>query len=105
MQNVIEVNFGLRDEVRSSLLESLKDRGLDCQPWLDLVEQYMNMWDTAWLLNADIQEKGVSVVMPSGVVKKNDSVGMLVNLNRQMNQQLAQLGIEAPAKKAGGVNV
>lgn len=104
MENVIKINFGLRDEVRDSLLESLRSRGVACQPWLDLVEQYMNLWDTSWLLNQDIQSRGV-IDMSGNYPKKNDSVGQLVNINKQMNQQLEKLGIEAPVKKSGGANV
>lgn len=105
MENVIKINFGLRDEIRQSLLESLSSRGIACQPWLDLVEQYMNLWDTSWLLNANIQSEGVMMTMTNGTTKKNDSVGLLVNINKQMNQQLEKLGIEAPVKKSGGANV
>ncbi len=105
MENIININIGLRDEVRDSLLESLGERGLARQPWLDLVEQYMNLWDTSWLLNSNIQEHGVMVTAPNGTTKKNESVGLLVNINKQMNQQLEKLGIEAPAKKTGGANV
>lgn len=105
MENIININIGLRDEVRESLLASLRERGVDCQPWLDLVEQYMNLWDTSWALNSNIQSEGVMITMPNGSTKKNDSVGLLVNINKQMNQQLEKLGIEAPAKKSGGANV
>ena len=105
MESIININIGLRDEVRESLLESLRYRGIARQPWLDLVEQYMNLWDTSWLLNANIQAEGVMITTPSGMTKKNDSVGLLVNINKQMNQQLEKLGIEAPAKKSGGANV
>ena len=105
MENIININIGLRDEVRESLLASLRERGVDCQPWLDLVEQYMNLWDTSWMLNANIQSEGVMITMANGSTKKNDSVGLLVNINKQMNQQLEKLGIEAPAKKSGGANV
>lgn len=104
MENIININVGLRDEVRDSLLESLRDRGIACQPWLDLVEQYMNLWDTSWLLNQDIQNRGV-IDLTGNYAKKNDSVGQLVNINKQMNQQLEKLGIEAPARKSGGANV
>ena len=43
--------------------------------------------------------------MSGNYPKKNDSVGQLVNINKQMNQQLEKLGIEAPVKKSGGANV
>lgn len=100
----MEANLKLRDEVRESLLESLKGRALDRQPWLDLVEQYMNLWDASWKLNADIQENGVTVPGRDGM-KKNECVALLININKQMNMQLDKLGIEAPAKKVTGGNV
>ena len=107
MENIIQMptNTKLRDEVQNSLLESLKLRGLDRQPWLDLVEQYMNLWDTSWLLNANIQAYGVIVTAPNGATRKNESIGLLVNVNKQMNRQLEKLGIEAPSKKVTGGNV
>lgn len=90
-----------RGKIRAELIRQLKEKQIYREPYKDLVERYMNMWDTTISLEDDIRERGVAVDGPSGI-KKNDSVALLVNVSKQMLMTLDKLGLQATGVKSDG---
>ncbi|MFE3573717.1 helix-turn-helix domain-containing protein [Lysinibacillus sp. NPDC059133] len=84
----------LRLLIERDLKDQLKLRGLDQSYYIDLVDDYMALWDVKNLLIEDINERGV-VVPGMYVEKKNDSVAELNKTNAQMLRILAELGLKA----------
>lgn len=81
-----------RGKIRNALLRHLELQNAKREPFLDIVEQYMSLWDTACQLELDISERGVVVEGMHGV-KKNDSVPEQQKVNKQMLSILAYLDI------------
>lgn len=92
----------LRDEIRASLLfqAEQKDRLGDTY-YMDLIEDYLRLWDIKNELIKDIEERGVQVKYQNGAnqwgYKKNDSVTELVKYNAQMLKLMAELGLKESA--------
>jgi len=82
-------------KIKQYLLQALKDKGADKPVFTDLVDRYINMWETTMKLEKDIDERGVSFENPRGGWSKNDSVALLVNVNKQMLIILDKLGLNA----------
>ena len=89
----------LREQIRQDLIDQLERQGIYGRHYLDLVEDYMALWDTKNALISDIQKRGVMVRYQNGQNqwghKKNDSVGNLVKVNKQMQELLKELGLRA----------
>ncbi|HBJ8545876.1 P27 family phage terminase small subunit [Listeria monocytogenes] len=92
-----------RGKIRNSLLKHLEIKDAKREPFLDIVEQYMSLWDTACQLELDISERGVVVEGMHGM-KKNDSVPEQQKVNKQMLSILAYLDMnpEVAADATGG---
>ena len=93
----------LRTEIKQDLLDQLERNGTVGKYYLDLVGDYMKMWDAKNMLIKDIEARGavVDYVSNNGTKnkKKNESVGELIKVNAQMTKLLDSLGIE-PAQVA-----
>ena len=89
----------LREQIRQDLIDQLERQGIYGRHYLDLVEDYMALWDTKNALIEDIKKRGVMVRYQNGQNqwghKKNDSVGNLVKVNKQMLELLKELGLRA----------
>ncbi len=89
----------LREQIRQDLIDQLERQGIYGRHYLDLVEDYMALWDTKNDLIRDIKERGVTVRYQNGQNqwghKKNDSVDNLVKVNKQMLMLLKELGLRA----------
>ncbi|CRZ34599.1 P27 family predicted phage terminase small subunit [Herbinix hemicellulosilytica] len=87
-----------KSEIKQDLLDQLERNGTVGQYYIDLVNDYMELWDTKKKLIADIKDRGVTVKWQNGANqwghKKNDSVDMLVKVNQQMIKLLAALGLK-----------
>lgn len=94
-----------REKIKADLVEQLEMSGNDTEYYLDMVEDYMSLWETKNLLIEDIDNRGVVVetVSANGTrnQKKNDSVGDLVKINAQMLKLLDSLGIKPGASDGG----
>jgi hypothetical protein len=90
-----------REKIQTDLLDQLERNGTFGEFYVDLVNDYMAMWDVKNKLIADIEEKGVSVRYQNGEnqwgYKKNDSVGELQRINNQMLNILKHLELK-PSK-------
>ena len=88
----------LREEIRGQLLDRLDQEGTLGQFHLDLVEDYMALWDTKNALIEDVRRRGAVVPYTSNTgqvnEKKNESVGELLKVNGQMLKILESLGVK-----------
>lgn len=86
-----------RQRVEESLLEQLQTKGADIEHFIDLVRDYMSLWDVKNDLLQDIKKRGVMYKDFSSVgvemMKNNPSVRELVGINRQMLAILKDLEI------------
>jgi hypothetical protein len=86
-----------RQLIEESLLEQLEMKGADMDHFVDLVRDYMSLWDVKNDLLEDIKERGVMYRDFSSVgiemMKNNPSVRELVGINRQMLSILKDLDI------------
>lgn len=84
----------LRMLIEKDLKEQLLEKGATKSHYVDLVDDYLALWDIKNMLIEDIQERGVTVPGARGE-KKNDSVSELNKTNGQMLKILAELGLKA----------
>jgi len=88
-----------RQSIKKDLLKQLNDNGVRGGHYVDLIEDYMSMWDIKNQLIENIKEKGVSIRYQNGEnqygFKKNDSISELNRTNRQMLTILNDLGLKA----------
>ena len=88
-----------KTKIKQDLIDQLERRGVYGQQYLDLVNDYMALWDVKNALIKDIKERGVSVRYQNGKnqwgYKKNDSVSELTKVNAQMLRILQELGLRA----------
>lgn len=86
-------------DIKRDLLDQLERNGVYGSHYLDLVNDYMALWDVKNQLIKDIKERGVSVEYQNGKnqwgYKKNDSVVELNRTNAQMLRLLNELGLKA----------
>ena len=85
-------------EIRQDLLDQLERNGTTGSYYVDLVNDYMDLWVTKSLLVDDIQRRGVNVKYNNGGgqtgMKKNDSVEQRIKVNAQMLRMLSEIGIK-----------
>jgi len=87
-------------QIKKDLMGQLALRKLDLQSYyVSLVDDYVSLWNVKNKLVADIEQRGVSVRYDNGGgqhgYKKNDSVGELTRINKQMLSLLSELGLRA----------
>ncbi|MDT2810055.1 hypothetical protein P7H43_06130 [Enterococcus asini] len=103
-----------RKKVRDSILAALVAKGMDSPYFLDLVEDYMDLWDIKTKLRKDLQERGPVVEWQNGAnqkgLRKNDSVVEYPKISKRMTDILRQLEIDCrieidvPPQKEGEVD-
>lgn len=78
----------LRETIKTDLLAQLATNGKTERYYIDMVEDYMALWDIAKALIKDINLRGVNVKceLSDGRIKtsKNESIGELHKTNGQM---------------------
>ena len=88
-----------RDEIKQDLIDQLERKGVYGNHYLDLINDYMSMWDIKNDLIADIKKRGVTVKYQNGKdqwgYKKNDSISELNKTNAQMLKILNELDLKA----------
>jgi len=88
-----------RQLIKKDLLNQLNGNGVRGNHYVDLIEDYMSMWDIKNQLIKNIVDKGVSIRYQNGEnqfgYKKNDSISELNRTNRQMLTILNDLGLKA----------
>ncbi len=88
----------LRKDIKDDLLIQLVRNGTGGRCYTDLVDKYMDFWDTEIALIEDIKQRGVVVAYDNGGgqrgYKKNDSIDQRIKVNAQMLRILDSLGIK-----------
>ena len=86
-------------DIKKDLVDQLERRGVYGRHYLDLINDYMSLWDIKNKLIKDIEQRGVSVHWCNGGgqegYKKNDSIAELNKTNAQMLKILNELGLKA----------
>ncbi|MGM9925177.1 MAG: P27 family phage terminase small subunit [Bacillus sp. (in: firmicutes)] len=88
----------IRKLIELDLKRQLADKGATHHHYLDLVSDYLSMWDIKNMLIEDIRERGVVVRWSNGTQeghKKNDSISELNKTNAQMLKIISELGLKA----------
>lgn len=85
-----------RGRIRNALLSILKERGMDKEPFRDMVDQYLSMWSDVQKYMVDLELNGIR--LENG--RNNDSQKLKVATNKQMLVLLDKLGISAAEVKS-----
>ena len=87
------------ERIKANLLDQLKAKDRYEEVYIDLVNDYMSMWQIKNQLIADINARGVQIKTFNShgqeVYKKNDSIVELPKYNSQMLKLLNDLGLSA----------
>lgn len=85
-------------EIKEDLLKQLNANQTHGKYYLNMIEDYMDLWMTKNLLLLDIKTRGVTVRYNNGGgqsgYKKNESVEQVLKVNTQMIKILDSLGIK-----------
>lgn len=88
----------LRKVIEKDLKDQLKSAGTTSKYYLDLVDDYMKLWDIKNNLFADIEDRGVVTPYSNGGgqygTKQNDSVFSVLKVSDRMTKILDNLGIK-----------
>ena len=98
-------NKGNKKKIENSLLEQLAMLGAMKEHYIDLIRDYMGLWEVKTALLEDIKTRGVTYKDFSAVgiemQKNNPSVKELVMVNKQMLSLLKELGISTASTGDG----
>lgn len=88
-----------KTDIKKDLIDQLERNGVLGSHYLDLVDDYMALWEIKNKLIKDIKVRGVSIRWCNGGgqegYKKNDSISELNKTNAQMLKVLNELGLKA----------
>lgn len=95
-------------KIKTDLLDQLERKGVCGQYYVDLINDYISLWEIKNLLIKDIKARGVSVYWNNGGgqegYKKNDSIGELNKTNAQMLKILRELDIKPEPVEPGEID-
>lgn len=84
-------------DIKNSLLETLEKSNNNTPYFVNLVEDYMSLYETKELAKAEIEKKGVMIKYQNGKnqsgYKKNDMIEVILKINAQMIKILDKLRI------------
>ena len=84
-----------RETIEKALIDGLQEKGLYREPYKNQAEQYMTLYDTFVKLKNDIEGRGVFFTSHTGLQKKNDSVGLIIQITKQMYCLLDKMSLSA----------
>lgn len=88
-------------ELKNSLQENLKARGLTGPIYDDMIQRYLSYREMEFKADEDIREKGINIWDPKrGSWQANPSISTKINASRQSAAVYRALGFEDEAKKA-----
>ena len=89
-------------ELRQSMMDSLEARGMVESAYADKVREYMNFWVQLQQLEADVAERGVSVMDERrGMLVENRSVSLATQVSKQLLAIYTALGLKPAEGKSG----
>lgn len=89
--------------LKNSMLENLEARGLLEKAYTDKVDEYLDFWVRRQELQADVAERGLTVIDDRGRIAENRSVSLEVQVARQMLAVWTALGFKDAAAKSSDV--
>jgi phage terminase small subunit len=96
----------IREGIKKDLLDQLERNGIYGKHYLNLIDDYISLWEIKEKLIKDIKKRGVSVYWCNGGgqegYKKNESIAELNKTNAQMLKILSELGLKAEKQERGG---
>lgn len=87
-------------ELKASMMDSLEARGLTDKAYTDKVDEYLDFWQRRQELQADVAERGLTVVDDRGRISENRSVSLEIQVSRQMLAIWTALGFKDTAAKS-----
>lgn len=88
-------------ELKRSMEENLQARGLAEAVYEDKVAEYMDFWCRRKELQADIEERGLTVVDERGRMSENRSVSLEIQASKQMLAIFTALGFKQEVERGG----
>ncbi|ARK26139.1 hypothetical protein SporoP37_01970 [Sporosarcina sp. P37] len=82
-----------RGKIKKGLVSQLKENGTTAQHHMDMVDNYLTMWDMAQALEVDFHNNGVKVMTSTGS-KINPSIPEYTKTNNQMLRLLSEMGLK-----------
>ena len=86
------------EEIKQDLLNQLERNNVFGKQYVDMVDDYMDLWVIKSLLVDDIQHRGVNIKYNNGGgqkgLKKNEAVDQRIKVNMQMLKLLSEIGIK-----------
>lgn len=86
--------------LKQNLLDSLAERGLDQEVYLDKVREYLDFWVLRQKLKEDIELRGLTVTDDRGRQTENRSISQTTQVSKQMLALFNALGFK-PGDVAG----
>ena len=90
----------VRKELRKSMIENLEARGLVEPIYIDMVNEYLQLWERRRLLAEDVRKRGVIVPDKRGGETENRSISQGTQVSKQMLAIYAALGFKEQAASA-----
>lgn len=92
------------NRLKKALLDNLAARGMVEEVYLDKVDEYMDLWKRRQQLEADIEQRGITVLDEKrGMMTENRSVSLEIQVSRQMLSIYIALGFKGNlASQIGG---
>lgn len=94
----------VRKRVRHDLLKQLEENNMTTAYWIDLVDDYLALWDAKEDLIRSIRENGTMISGRYGL-KKNDAIAELPKVSKRMTDILVVLNIKFDDEEAVGDDV
>ncbi|WP_255291826.1 P27 family phage terminase small subunit [Bacillus toyonensis] len=88
----------MRKRIEKDLINQLKEKKIVGNHYVDLIQDYLSLWDLKCILVDDIEETGIKVSGMHGP-KSNPSINDLHKTNDRMIKILDALGLEALAEE------
>ncbi|WIG44249.1 P27 family phage terminase small subunit [Bacillus toyonensis] len=88
----------MRKRIEKDLINQLKEKKIVGNHYVDLIQDYLSLWDLKCILVDDIEETGIKVSGMHGP-KSNPSINDLHKTNDRMIKILDALGLEASAEE------
>lgn len=96
-----------RAKIKESLIKQLEVKKADVPHFIDLIYDYLELYDTKRMLQDDIKDRGVAYETTSAngykIMKQNQSVKDVVAVEKQMLSILKEMGLTTDAPTGNDV--
>lgn len=94
-------------QIKDSLIKQLETKGANVAHFIDLIYDYLELYETKKKLQTDIKKRGVSYKTTSAsgyeIIKQNQSVKDVVAVEKQMLSILKEMGLTTDAPTGNDV--